>query len=108
MHSRLFLHKAELCKLAGFDADRNKKYAPAINLEKVRVSFSLGQAAGSSGAEAGDNLVLYYMPGVSRPANVQFDMSDKIVFGGRSFFVKAIAPLYTDKEEPHHWEITLA
>lgn len=114
---RLFVHSAELVTKYSADKWGNATASDTVKMEHIRIDPSSKVVTDSTGTNIQLSAVLFYDCRNSSPA-VTFALKgdaigekavdiQQVIFGGRTFTVQIIEPLYADSNKIHHYEVGL-
>ena len=114
---RLLVHSAELVTKYNSDKWGKASDSDSVQLEHIRIEPTSQIVTDSSGTMIKLSATLFYDCRNSSPS-VNFALKgdsvdgktveiQQVIFGGRTFTVQTIEPLYADTNKIHHYEVGL-
>ena len=115
---QLMIHSAVLVTRYNADKWGNASTSDSVQLEHIRIEPNSQLVTDNSGAMVKLSATLFYDCKNSSPAEVAFALKDdtvngkavdiqQLVFGGRTYTVQTIEPLYATSNKVHHYEVGL-
>lgn len=102
----LLIHSATL-QAYTTDAWQAKTLSTVANLTQIRIDPSSKQVIAADGTTKQLTATLFYDTRNSLPKVVSFALGQLVVFGGNTYRVESIAPLY-EARKLHHYEVGLS
>ena len=103
----LLVHSAEYYPCTGDDSYGNATYGTRSDLTRIRIGRAKAVLMTALGEAKNDKLILNYDCVNSLPAGVVFKHSDKIVYGGVTYYVREASDPSGDSSAIHHYRVAL-